>query len=130
MICIDSDCIIDFLKNRANAVGAVQKWKHEMVTTEISRFQVLFGIFNKPVVSERELNAAREFFSRLDVLPFNDNCGESAAELLAALRRRGEVIDEADCLIAASMKVHGCLRILSGNAKHFGRIPELSVVSY
>lgn len=62
----------------------------------------MFGVLDKKNVSERELSAARSFFSRLDVLPMDAGCGEMAAELLVKLRRRGAEIEETDCFIAAS----------------------------
>lgn len=130
MICVDSDCIIDFLRNKAEAVRAIGQWKDELVTTEVSRFQVMFGIFDKKSVSEHELSSAREFFASLDVLPFSEGCGESAAQILASLRRRGAEIDEADCFIAASALQAGCKRILTRNTKHFGRISGIVVVAY
>lgn len=130
MICVDSDCIIDFLRNKTEAVRAIEQWKDELVTTEVSRFQVMFGIFDKKPVKEHELRSASEFFSSLDVLPFHDGCGERAAQILASLRRRGVPIDEADCFIAASALQVGCKRILTRNTKHFSRISGIVVVAY
>lgn len=130
MICADSDCIIDFLRNKQDAVMAIKHWKDQLVTTEITRFQVMFGIFDKQNVSERELSSARALFSSLDVLPFSEGCGESAARILARLRRLGSEIDEADCFIAASALQAGCRRILTRNKKHFSRIHGMAVVTY
>ena len=53
MICIDSDFIIDFLKGKQNAVETMGKYKESIVTTEISRFEVLFGIYIKNSNSDR-----------------------------------------------------------------------------
>ena len=39
MICLDSDCIIDFLKGKKEAVDLVRKYKEEVITTEINRFE-------------------------------------------------------------------------------------------
>ncbi len=130
MICIDSDCLIDFLRNKPNAVKAVQKYKEELITTEINRFQILFGIYDKKIINEKELQSAKEFFSSLEVFPFDEDCGEEAAKILVQLRKNGQEIEESDCFIAASIKKQKCNKILTGNTKHFKRIEDIEVLNY
>lgn len=130
MICLDTDCIIDFLKNKPEAVEAMRTWQADLVTTEVSRFQVFLSILDDEVVSQRELAAAHTLFSRVEVLPFGSGSGEAAAKMLVELRRKGKIIDEADCFIAATMASHGCSRILTRNKKHFARIPGITVIPY
>lgn len=130
MICLDSDCIIDFLKGKKEAVDLVRKYKEEIITTEINRFEVLFGIYLKKKIEGGENNSAKLFFDSLDVLPFNENCGEEAARILFSLAKEGNVINQNDCLISAIMIKNGCRSILTGNKKHFERIKGISVKSY
>ena len=73
MICIDSDCIIDFLKGKEEAVKIVEKYKEEIMTTEINVFEILFGIYIKKDINEREEFAAKEFFDSIVVLPFGES---------------------------------------------------------
>lgn len=47
----------------------------------------------------------------------------------ATLRRRGEHVGDMDVLIAAIAAAHG-QTIVTGNARHFSRISELSVIEY
>jgi tRNA(fMet)-specific endonuclease VapC len=47
-----------------------------------------------------------------------------AAEVFAALRKQGAIIDDADILIAATAQVHG-LVLITNNLAHFRRIPDL-----
>ena len=108
----------------------MEKWKTEVVTTEISRFEVFLGIYEKRVVNEAELESTRAFFRLVEVLPFADDAGETAAQVFCRLKRDGETIGQNDCLIAAAMHKHGCRRILTGNKKHFQRIQGLSVFTY
>ena len=44
MICVDTSCIIDFLKNEKEAVNIIDKHKDELVTTDINVFEVFMGI--------------------------------------------------------------------------------------
>ena len=130
MICTDSDFIIDFLKGKDNAVKTMQKYKREIVTTEVSKFEVLFGIYIKKDINSEEEKFARLFFDSLEALPFDHGCGEEAARILALLNKKGEVIEQNDCFIAAIMKRHGCDNIITGNIKHFERVKGLKVLRY
>ncbi len=130
MICVDSDCIIDFLKGTPQAVQVVEHHKAELVTTEISRFEVLFGIYSQKQPSLKEELAARSFFDSIQVLPLLQSGTESAAKILGNLARAGKIIEQNDALIAGIMVAHECTKILTRNVAHFRRIPELGVISY
>ena len=47
-------------------------------------------------------------------------------KLRASLRRTGELIDNFDLLIAATCLSHG-MTLLTGNIRHFKRIPGLNI---
>jgi len=129
MICIDSDFIIDFLKGKQNAVETMRKYKDSIVTTEISKFEVLFGIYVKNDNIDEE-RSAQSFFDSIDILSFDNGCGKEAARILVSLNKEGNIIEQNDCFIAAIIKIHGCHKIITGNVKHFKRIKGLNVESY
>jgi tRNA(fMet)-specific endonuclease VapC len=52
-----------------------------------------------------------------------------AATIYADLHRRGELICDADILIAATAITHG-LTVATNNQAHFRRIPDLLVVNW
>ena len=60
MICLDSDCIIDFLKGKKEAINVINKYNEEIITTEINVFEVLFGIYLKKEVSEKQEYIAKD----------------------------------------------------------------------
>ena len=134
MICLDSDCIIDFLKNKPEAVSTLttlkRYYKETFVTTEINKFEVMLGIYDKKKINEKELKVAKSFFASIDVLPFGEECGTEAARILGSLARKGRVINQNDALIAAVMRVNGCEKIVTRNARDFGRIPGVKVEDY
>lgn len=130
MICLDSDCIIDFLKGRPEAVRAVESFQDSIITTEINRFEVLFGIYAKKSFRPEELLAANQLLESLDVMPFENGCGALAAKSLASLARRGGVIGQNDALIAATILNGGCQEIITRNVKHFSKIDGIRVRAY
>ena len=54
MICLDSDCIIDFLNGKGDAKLVVSKYFEEIVTTEINAFEIFFGIYNQKIIDKKE----------------------------------------------------------------------------
>ena len=133
MICLDSDCIIDFLKGKEDAVKAVEKYKDELVTTEINVFEIFFGIYAKKEIDENEIITATDFFSSFksgEVFSFDEKCGHISAKILADLFKKGNIIEQNDCFILGMMRKNGCNKILTRNEKHFSRIDGINVVSY
>ena len=52
-----------------------------------------------------------------------------ATDIYAGLYKHGELISDADILIAATAVVHGLI-LITGNVGHFQRIPGLQVLSW
>jgi predicted nucleic acid-binding protein len=53
----------------------------------------------------------------------------AAAEIGAALRRRGETVETTDLFIAATALVHGLI-VATRNVRHFNRVPGLVVENW
>jgi predicted nucleic acid-binding protein len=52
-----------------------------------------------------------------------------ATDIYAGLYKHGELVSDADILIAATAVVHGLI-LITGNVGHFQRIPGLQVLSW
>ncbi|MAF51348.1 MAG: PIN domain nuclease [Nanoarchaeota archaeon] len=128
MICIDTDCIIDFLKDKEGAVNFVDSYKDEIVTTEINVFEVFIGIYTKDD-HLREEESAIKFFDSIEILRIH-GWGMKAAEILANLIKNGNVIEENDCFIASIILLNGCNKIITRNEKHFSRIEGIEIIKY
>ena len=93
MISIDSDCIIDFLKGKKEAVDIINKYKDELVTTEINVFEVFVGIYKNKKIEEKEGKVAKSFFESLEIL----NCGSfglKGASLFCELINNGRKLNK------------------------------------
>ena len=128
-MCIDSTCIIDFLKGKESAIKIVEKYKDSLVTTEINLFEIYFGIYQKKEISEKEKIAASLFFDNVELLG-EGRWGEVAAELMTNSIKKGKIIDQNDCFIAAIMKQNGCNKIITSNEKYFSNIEGIEVIKY
>ena len=130
MICLDSDCLIDFLKGKREAVEIIEKHKDSVLTTEINVFEVFLGIYLKKEISEKEESSARDFFNSTNILAFKKGSGKLAAKILSNLSKNGQVIGQNDCMTAAIMLKNQCNQIITRNEKHFSKIKELKVIPY
>jgi predicted nucleic acid-binding protein len=129
MICFDTDFIIDLLREKPNAAAKYEELEDDLATTEINYFEVLFGIFKKRELSQKELNSAEQLFDTLNILALDHNSSYSAAEIAGRLSKQGLVIEINDNLIAGMCVSKNCA-ILTKNVKHFSRIKGLKVETY
>lgn len=128
MIGVDSDCIIDFLRGNEAAIKIIEKFREELATTEINRFEVFFGIHAQKNFPQTEADAAHALFKAIGVFPFEH--GERAAEILTDLSRRGSMINQNDALIGAALLANGCPRIITKNRRDFTKIRGIEVITY
>lgn len=93
----------------------------------ITRYEILRGLKAKDAFrqAERFEDQCRGSL----VLPLIDEIVVQAAEIYGFLHQQGSLIEDADILIAATALVHG-LPLVTENASHFNRIPNLVVESW
>lgn len=130
MICIDSDCIIDFLKGKKEAIEIVNQYKDEITTTEINIFEVFFGVYSRKQTDKEEEESTRLFFDSMEILDSNKRWGIRAAKILGNLVKEGKVIEQNDSLIASIMLSNDCNKIVTKNEKHFSKIKGIEVMTY
>jgi len=93
----------------------------------ITRYEVLRGLLAKGAA--KQLAAFDKLCAASQVLPLTDSIIVQAATIYADLHRRGDLISDADILIAATAIRHG-LAIVTNNEAHFRRIRDLQVVNW
>jgi len=93
----------------------------------ITRYEILRGL--KARHATRQILAFDELCHASDVLPLTDPIVVRAAEIYANLRQQGQLISDADILIAATALTYG-LVLVSGNVAHFGRIGGLRIENW
>lgn len=123
MVCLDSDIMIDFLNNRRETVKKIIQLEEneELTTTSVNAFEILRGLskFN-------EEEKGHTFIRNIKILNFNFESAEKATEIFEVLRKKGELIDQLDLFIA-SIAIINNQSLLTGNIKHFSKIPELKI---
>ncbi len=90
----------------------------------ITRYEVLRGL--KARNATRRQETFERFCAANILLPLSDEVIVRASEIYADLYQRGEMIGDADILIAATALVEG-YGLATNNERHFGRIEGLDI---
>lgn len=127
---LDTSFLIDFLKNREEAIekySELKKHGEELFITSISVFEVMQG--TSRFHSHEKIEKTKDFLKSISCFYFNFDAAMHAGEIMSELRRKGKTIDAADTMIAGIAKIQNQI-ILTRNVKHFERITGIKIESY
>jgi len=123
---LDTDTLSEIMKGRDSNVE--QKAREYLKTngqfriSVISRYEILRGLKAKHAV--RQIAIFEDRCKKSYVYPLTDDIIVQASDTYAYLHQQGLLISDADILIAATALVHDFV-LITGNAEHFNRIPNL-----
>jgi tRNA(fMet)-specific endonuclease VapC len=123
---IDSDWIVDWLKNEPDAVRLLRTIAPDgLAISLISVGEIYEGIYFGHDPSRHE-RAFRQFLRGVTVLPLSRQTMQRFARIRGDLRRIGQLIGDFAILIAATALQHS-LSLVTHNRRHFQRIPGLAL---
>ncbi len=123
---VDSDLVADWLQGKAPAVQLLSSLGNQgLAISLISYGEIYEGVYyaRDPKTSEEIF---LQFLEGIRVLPLNEPVMRIFARVRGDLRRQGQLIADMDLLIAATAITHD-LTLITGNTRHFTRIPGLSL---
>ncbi len=127
---LDTSFLIDLFKNKPEALRKAQeldKTSQPIRTTSITVFELWQGL--EDLQNPIKRNRMEQFLNSQGLLQFDIESAKKAGIIYAQLERRGEIIEEGDCMIAG-IALHHNEPLLTRNTKHFQRIKGLKVVTY
>jgi tRNA(fMet)-specific endonuclease VapC len=99
------------------------------LTTVVNLAELWYGVRRAPN-SERLLDVyERRVFPHLRLVPFDEPCAPVYGDVRAALEREGSPLGAADLFIAAICVRHGAT-LVTGNVRHFSRVPGLRLENW
>ena len=128
---IDSDTLSEVVKGRDQTVRAhslTYLAVHGKFTFSIiTQYEILRGLMAKQAI--RQIQTFKHRCAGSSVLPLTDSIVDKAADIYGQLHRTGQLISDADILIAATALAHG-LDVVTENVSHYGRIAGLTLRSW
>lgn len=127
---LDTNILTAFLKGHPQVVARMERYLDEVGRPSISiitYYELLRGL--KELGSPRKLADFEDLIGHLHMRLLTRRVVGIGADLYVELRRRGEPLEDADILIAATALAHG-LVLVTDNEQHFRRIPGLKVENW
>lgn len=130
---LDTDILSNLLK-RSPSIALIAKLAmvpaRQQYTSSITLGELVYGATRAGAWSAMLLaQIEQRLLPELPILPFDDLAARRYGLLRADLERQGMPLAEADLRIAAIALTHS-LTLVTGNVRHFGRVPELTVENW
>lgn len=127
----DTDAISELLRPRP-AAGYV-RWlaavpREEQFTSAVVVGELFKGAFRSSAVARHLDNVEKRVLPAVTVLSYDVAAARAYGQVRAQLERTGRPLADADLQIAATALVHD-LEVVTGNVRHFKRVPGLRVCS-
>lgn len=129
-VLLDSDIVSFYFKKYPKVVAEAQPYlqQHQIFTfSAITRFELLRGM--KVRNATFQLKFFDLFCNQNEIIELNDKIIIRAADIYANLYKRGQIVGDADILIAATA-LENNLPIVTNNERHFKRITGLQVLNW
>lgn len=126
-VLLDTDTLSAVLRRNPVVTARARDYlriHHRFAFSIITRYEILRGL--KAKRATRQQAAFDRFCVANTILPLSDAIVVRAAEIYADLYQRGELIGDADILIAATAIVEGH-GLVTNNDRHFERIEGLNI---
>lgn len=125
---VDTDLIASYLNGYKKAVTLLDSLADQGITISL----ITFGEIYEGIYFSKNPKTAEQAFLRLlraiTVLSLNKSVLRQFARIRGDLRSKGILIPDTDLLIAATAIYHN-LVLVTGNIRHFSRIPNLNISS-
>ena len=127
----DTDAISELLKPRPAA--AYVRWlagipREEQFTSAVVVGELYQGAFRSPAAARHLANIEKRVLPAVTVLSYDAIAARVYGEIRARLEDTGRPLADADLQIAATALLHN-LELVTGNLKHFSRVPGLRISS-
>lgn len=102
--------------------------QHKITISAIVLAELQFGVANSQHKEQSQINL-NTLLSKLDVLPYSEQCAFHYGEIRTELKRKGSLIGANDLLIASHALAEKAI-LVTNNGKEFKRIKELTIENW
>ena len=122
---LDTNTMSYYMRQEGHVVARVQAQPPQQIALpSMVVYELNYGL--RRVGRRSALDALARLVQTVSVLDFDLGAADHAARIRVELEERGTPISNADLLIAATARRHGCT-LVTHNTREFGRVPELAL---
>lgn len=125
---LDTDVCIAILRGNAQVLSIRRSTPGRVATTWISAAELFFGAAHSDRPEENR-SLVRQFLETLDIFGLDGGSVEIFGRNKSRLEREGRRVADADLLIASITLAHNA-SLVTGNARHYERFPELTLENW
>jgi predicted nucleic acid-binding protein len=125
----DTDAVSEVL--RPKPLAAFLEWlrgvpREDQFISAVTVGELYHGAYRSTARERHLANIEKRVLPAVTILPYDASVAKVFGELRADLERAGTRLDDADLQIASTALHHG-LELVTGNIRHFDRVPGLRV---
>jgi tRNA(fMet)-specific endonuclease VapC len=125
---LDTDTCIELLRGNERVVERCARANDAVATSWITAAELYYGAAKSKAPAANHALVTR-FLATVSLVDLDSASTQLFGESKAELEARGERLADADLFIAAIAKAQGAV-LVTGNAKHYARIPGLAIENW
>jgi len=125
---LDTDVCIEILRGNERVLECRQRAPDEVATTWITACELAYGAA-KSRATDKNQTLVTEFLATLPMVGLDLPAAERFGRVKAGLERDGNILADADLMIAAITLARGA-SLVTGNPKHYARIDGLRLENW
>jgi predicted nucleic acid-binding protein len=123
---VETSVIIKYLRGEQKTINCLNSFEAELSSSYVCLAELYEGI-SRVKNPTRVEKAVLNFFAGMShIYGLNQEIAQKFGQIRAKLKRKGQIIDDLDILIAATCLANN-LVLITENQKHFKRIEELEI---
>lgn len=130
MIGLDTSGLIDLFKDKKEIVNLLKGIEEEIVLNLMGYLEVMVGLDLKNPKYLKEEEYYDEVYNSYTTLKLDAKSIKKTSDIIWSLKKKGEMIELLDCVIAGIYLTNGVNKIITKNIKHFENIKGLKIISY
>lgn len=126
---LDTDIVIEILRGNQRVINKLKSLDRDALVyiTGLTVYELYKGVLL--IRNEKLERDVEDFIESVEVLQPDPYIEKKAGKIYADLRKRGELINDADILIAATAVINDSV-LVTNNIEHFKRIKELKLENW
>lgn len=129
IFCLDTDILIEYFRGSEKIKDRIKNLSNDdsIALTWLSFYEFFKGIYLGGKLEEKEF--LQRLLDTCLILEASYESAKIGGETYASLKKKGQLINDADILIASIVKAHTAT-LVTNNISHFSRIEGLKVENW